>query len=71
MSLQIALMDMTRISFALEFTLSEAEHLVRRQLLIAALERERWNKCKAAKRLGVHRNTLARMMVECDILRPR
>lgn len=70
-NLHFILMDMARASFALDFTLSEAEHMVRRQLLVTRLEREDWNICQSAKKLGIHRNTLTRMMAECDIQRPR
>lgn len=70
-SLHFILMDMARASFALDFTLSEAEHMVRRQLLITALERDGWNQSQVARKLGIHRNTLTRMMAECDIQRPR
>lgn len=69
-SLHFILMDMARASFALDFTLAEAEHMVRRQLLVERLEREDWNICQSAKKLGIHRNTLTRMMAECDIQRP-
>lgn len=69
--LHITLLDVARASFALDFTLAEAEHMVRRQLLVAALERDGWNQSQVARKLGIHRNTLRRMMAECDIQRPR
>jgi len=44
------------------FTLREAEDLFAEYYVKASLEAEAWNQCKAAKNLGIHRNTLARLI---------
>ena len=48
-----------------EFTLM----IVERQIIQAALDRNKGNQCKAAKELGWHRNTLARRMIELKLMR--
>jgi sigma-54 dependent transcriptional regulator, acetoin dehydrogenase operon transcriptional activator AcoR len=42
-----------------------------REALLAELERHRWNISRAAKRLGLSRNTLYRKMKRCNISAPR
>lgn len=48
-------------------TYDEAVREFRRRFLIEVLASHRGNQCKAAKELGVHRNTLSRMLAELDI----
>lgn len=47
-----------------------AEQLVRRQLLIGALERAKWVISKAANEIGLHRNTVNELMAELNIKQP-
>jgi len=42
----------------------------KRQFVIGALERNKWNQCKAARDLSLHRNTLSRTMAELKIAHP-
>jgi DNA-binding NtrC family response regulator len=42
-----------------------------RQLVLRALEQTRWNYTEAARRLGVHRNTLKGKLVRWDLIGPR
>ena len=48
-----------------EFTLM----ILERQIIQAALDRNKGNQCKAAKELGWHRNTLGRKMIELKLQR--
>lgn len=41
-------------------TMDEMVNLVERQFVTAAIQRNRGNKCAAARELGVHRNTVTR-----------
>lgn len=45
----------------------EAVRQFKRRFLIEVLARHRWNQCKAAKELGMHRNTLGRLVAELCI----
>jgi DNA-binding NtrC family response regulator len=42
----------------------------KRQFIIGALERNKWNQSKAARALSLHRNTLSRTMAELKIADP-
>jgi len=42
----------------------------KRQFIVGALDRNRWNQCKAARDLRMHRNTLSRTMAELKITVP-
>ena len=42
--------------------------LFKRQLILAALERNHWNQCQAADDLHMHRNTLGRTLDELGIV---
>ena len=48
-------------------TYEEAVREFKRRFLLEVLANHRGNQCKAAKELGVHRNTLSRMLTELDI----
>lgn len=43
----------------------------KRQFIVGALCRNKWNQCKAARDLKMHRNTLSRTMAELKISRPQ
>jgi len=43
----------------------------KKRLLTEALTRNRWNQCRAARDLGIHRNTLERYMDNLDIVNPK
>jgi DNA-binding NtrC family response regulator len=46
------------------FSLAEIEAAIRRRIVLAAIKMERGNKGRAAKRLGIHRNTITRILGE-------
>jgi Fis family transcriptional regulator, factor for inversion stimulation protein len=46
---------------------SQAVHVFRKQFISTLLTRHHGNQCKAAKELGVHRNTIKRMLKELGI----
>lgn len=48
-------------------TYSEAVGEFRKRFLLEVLLAHRGNQCKAARELGVHRNTLSRMIAELEI----
>lgn len=48
-------------------TYDEAVREFKRRFLLDVLAGHRGNQCKAAKELGVHRNTLSRILAELDI----
>jgi len=48
-------------------TLKKARHQFERQFILRILERLRWNQTKAAKAMGIHRNTLILKMEELGI----
>lgn len=48
-------------------TYEEAVREFKRRFLLDVLASHRGNQCKAAKELGVHRNTLSRMLAELQI----
>lgn len=48
-------------------TYGEAVREFRKRFLLEVLTTHRGNQCKAAKDLGVHRNTLSRMIAELEI----
>jgi transcriptional regulator with GAF, ATPase, and Fis domain len=48
-------------------TYGEASAAFRRQFLFEILNCNGWNQCKAAKALGVHRNTIGHMLDELGI----
>lgn len=48
-------------------TYEEAVREFKRRFLLEVLANHRGNQCKAAKELGVHRNTLSRMLAELQI----
>jgi DNA-binding NtrC family response regulator len=50
-------------------TLKKARHQFERQFILRMLERLRWNQTKAAKAMGIHRNTLILKMEELGIRR--
>lgn len=48
-------------------TYSEAVREFKRRFLLEVLSHHRGNQCKAAKELGMHRNTLSRTIAELEI----
>lgn len=48
-------------------TYDEAVREFKRRFLLEVLSHHRGNQCKAAKELGMHRNTLSRTLAELDI----
>jgi len=56
------LRQIAEIAVRAGFTLREAEQWFSEHLLLTALETLHWNQCHVAKKLGVHRNTIARMI---------
>lgn len=48
-------------------TYDEAVREFKRRFMLEVLSSHRGNQCKAAKELGVHRNTLSRILAELDI----
>ncbi|HEX4037444.1 MAG TPA: helix-turn-helix domain-containing protein [Acidobacteriaceae bacterium] len=48
-------------------TYDEAVREFKRRFIVEVLSGHRGNQCKAAKELGVHRNTLSRILTELDI----
>lgn len=48
-------------------TYDEAVREFKKRFLLEVLACHRGNQCKAAKELGVHRNTLSRMLAELEI----
>jgi Fis family transcriptional regulator, factor for inversion stimulation protein len=48
-------------------TYAEAVREFRKRFLLEVLARHRGNQCRAAEDLGVHRNTLSRMIAELEI----
>ena len=46
---------------------NDAVRAFKRHFLLGVLADHRGNQCKAAKELGVHRNTLSRMLAELEI----
>ncbi|GGH10009.1 helix-turn-helix domain-containing protein [Silvibacterium dinghuense] len=48
-------------------TYDEAVREFKRRFLIEVLAHHKGNQCKAAKELGMHRNTLSRTIAELDI----
>jgi Fis family transcriptional regulator, factor for inversion stimulation protein len=48
-------------------TYAEAVREFKRRFLIEVLSHHKGNQCKAAKELGMHRNTLSRTMAELDL----
>lgn len=46
---------------------SEAVREFRKRFIVTVLEENRGNQCKAARELGMHRNTLSRTMQELKI----
>ncbi|HEV2279695.1 MAG TPA: helix-turn-helix domain-containing protein [Acidobacteriaceae bacterium] len=48
-------------------TYDEAVREFKRRFILEVLASNRGNQCKAAKELGVHRNTLSRILAELEI----
>lgn len=48
-------------------TYEEAVREFKRRFILEVLACHRGNQCKAAKELGIHRNTLSRILAELDI----
>lgn len=46
---------------------SEAVREFRKRFILTVLEQNHGNQCKAAKQLGMHRNTLSRTIAELDL----
>jgi DNA-binding NtrC family response regulator len=53
--------------FSSGVSLKEASAEFDRHYILKALEKSRWNQTEAAKRLGIHRNTLMNKMDALDI----
>ena len=62
-----ALRELAREAVALRRSLTALETAWRRELLIALLTAERGNQVKVAARIGVHRNTVARLMARTGL----
>lgn len=69
-SIQHALQAFEMQFHSLQMPYETKVNLVKRQFIIAELERCGWNQCKAAKKLGLHRNTLRENMIVLRIHRP-
>ena len=50
-----------------EFTTEQAVNEIRRLIILSALKKESGNQRATARRLGIHRNTLANQMAELGI----
>lgn len=48
-------------------SLDQMTELLKRQFIVAALQRNKGNQCKAAKELGKHRNTLSRDLAQLKL----
>jgi DNA-binding NtrC family response regulator len=46
---------------------SEAVREFRKRFILTVLEQNNGNQCKAARQLGMHRNTLSRTITELDL----
>ncbi len=46
---------------------SEAVREFKRRFILSVLEANKGNQCKAARELGMHRNTLSRTIAELDV----
>ena len=46
---------------------SEAVREFKKRFILAVLEENKGNQCRAARELGMHRNTLSRTLAELDI----
>ena len=46
---------------------SDAVREFQKTFILTVLKDKRWNQCKAAERLGIHRNTLRRTILELEI----
>ena len=46
---------------------SEAVREFKKRFIVTVLEENRGNQCKAARQLGMHRNTLSRTITELDL----
>ena len=46
---------------------SEAVREFKKRFIVTVLEENRGNQCKAARELGMHRNTLSRTLAELDM----
>jgi len=53
--------------YASSITYDEAVREFRRRYIQEVLANHKGNQCKAARELGVHRNTLSRMMTELNL----
>jgi DNA-binding NtrC family response regulator len=53
--------------YASGITYDEAVREFRRRYIQEVLARHKGNQCKTARELGVHRNTLSRMMAELEM----
>jgi DNA-binding NtrC family response regulator len=50
-----------------EVTLDEAVEAVRREFVVSVLTQHRGNQCRAARAIGVHRNTMSRYIDDLNI----
>lgn len=66
----LALLPMT-ITFPLEMSLREVQQQFERALILAALERQQWNKLRAAEELGWSRQTLLTKIKEYELRREK
>ena len=46
---------------------SDAVREFQKTFILTVLKDKRWNQCKATERLGIHRNTLRRTILELEI----
>lgn len=49
-------------------TLKEATEEFQKEYLLAILARNRFNQCRAALDIGIHRNTVERLLIKFDLL---
>ena len=71
MTMQEALIAVTTVANHYELTYEESVRAFERQLIVSALDNNKWNQCKTAVQLHCHRNTLKRRMEELGIARAR
>jgi transcriptional regulator with PAS, ATPase and Fis domain len=58
--IQFSLLQLEISARQSHITMDETVALVERQFVVAAIKRNQGNKCKAAKELGIHRNSVPR-----------
>lgn len=65
--MQLLLEKLALAASLTQMPLFDFERSVKRQYLVTVLIENKFNQCRAAKVLGVHRNTVCRLLHELDI----